>query len=77
MSSVKIVNLTKQFNNVNILENINLEINQGELITLLGKSGCGKSTTLKLIAGLIKPESGDILFDGKSVLNLKHSIEMQ
>ena len=71
MSSVKIVNLTKQFNNVNILENINLEINQGELITLLGKSGCGKSTTLKLIAGLIKPESGDILFDGKSVLNLK------
>ncbi|MDO7206155.1 ATP-binding cassette domain-containing protein [Paraclostridium bifermentans] len=58
MSSVKIVNLTKQFNNVNILENINLEINQGELITLLGKSGCGKSTTLKLIAGLIKPETG-------------------
>lgn len=77
MSSVKIVNLTKQFNNVNILENINLEINQGELITLLGKSGCGKSTTLKLIAGLINPESGDILFDGKSVLNLKHRIEMQ
>ncbi|WP_263329529.1 ATP-binding cassette domain-containing protein [Paraclostridium sp. AKS73] len=77
MSSVKIVNLTKQFNNVNILENINLEISQGELITLLGKSGCGKSTTLKLIAGLINPESGDILFDGKSVLNLKHRIEMQ
>jgi len=53
MSSVKIVNLTKQFNNVNILENINLEINQGELITLLGKSGCGKSTTLKLITILM------------------------
>ena len=71
MSSVKIVNLSKQFNNVKILKNINLKINQGELITLLGKSGCGKSTMLKLIAGLINPDSGDILFDGKSVLNLK------
>lgn len=71
MSSVKIVNLTKQFNNIDILKNINIEINQGELITLLGKSGCGKSTTLKLIAGLTNPDSGDILFDGKSVLNLK------
>lgn len=71
MSSVKIVNLTKQFNNIDILKNINIEINQGELITLLGKSGCGKSTTLKLIAGLMNPDSGDILFDGKSVLNLK------
>lgn len=71
MSSVKIVNLTKQFNNIDVLKNINLEINQGELITLLGKSGCGKSTTLKLIAGLINPDSGDILFDGKSILNLK------
>lgn len=71
MSSVKIVNLTKRFNNIDVLKNINLEINQGELITLLGKSGCGKSTTLKLIAGLINPDSGDILFDGKSILNLK------
>jgi ABC-type Fe3+/spermidine/putrescine transport system ATPase subunit len=71
MSSVKIVNLTKKFNNLDILKNINLNINQGEFITLLGKSGCGKSTTLKLIAGLINPDSGDILFDEKSVLNIK------
>lgn len=54
MASVKIVNLTKSFNNVNVLNSINLDINQGEFITLLGKSGCGKSTTLKLIAGLYK-----------------------
>lgn len=69
MSSVKIVNLTKSFNNIEILKNINIDINQGEFVTLLGKSGCGKSTTLKLIAGLINPDSGDILFDEKSVLN--------
>lgn len=69
MSSVKIVNLTKRFNNIEILKNINIDINQGEFVTLLGKSGCGKSTTLKLIAGLVNPDSGDILFDEKSVLN--------
>ncbi|MFR9070869.1 MAG: ABC transporter ATP-binding protein, partial [Paraclostridium sp.] len=48
-----------------------IDINQGEFVTLLGKSGCGKSTTLKLIAGLVNPDSGDILFDEKSVLNTK------
>lgn len=71
MASVKIVNLTKSFNNVNVLNSINLDINQGEFITLLGKSGCGKSTTLKLIAGLISPDKGDILFDKNSILNQK------
>lgn len=71
MSSVKIVELVKSFNDKEILKGINLDINQGEFITLLGKSGCGKSTTLKLIAGLINPDGGDILFDDKSVLNLK------
>lgn len=71
MASVKIVNLIKKFNNVEVLKNINLEINEGELITLLGKSGCGKSTILKLIAGLENPDSGDILFDGESILKLK------
>ena len=61
MSSVKIVNLTKSFNNIEILKNINIDINQGEFVTLLGKSGCGKSTTLKLIAGLVNPDSGQRL----------------
>lgn len=70
MSSVKIINMTKQFNKEYILKNINLDIKQGEFITLLGESGCGKSTTLNLIAGLIKPTSGDILFDGISVLDI-------
>ncbi|MGL5754647.1 MAG: ABC transporter ATP-binding protein [Paraclostridium sp.] len=71
MSAVKIIELVKTFNNTEILKHINLDIKQGEFITLLGKSGCGKSTTLKLIAGLTTPDSGDILFDNKSVLNLK------
>ena len=71
MASVEIINLVKRFNNIEVLKNINLKINEGELVTLLGKSGCGKSTILKLIAGLMNPDTGDILFDEKSVLKLK------
>ncbi|MDB8794492.1 ABC transporter ATP-binding protein [Romboutsia sp. 1001216sp1] len=70
MSSVKIVNLNKSFNNINVLKSINLSINEGEIISLLGPSGCGKSTTLKIIAGILDFDKGDILFDGNSIKNI-------
>ena len=50
-----------------ILENLNLYINEKEFITLLGPSGCGKTTTLRAIAGFVKPDSGDIIFEGKRI----------
>lgn len=53
-----------------VLKDINLQVNSGELVALLGPSGCGKSTLLRLVAGLIAPDSGDICFDGKSVLSV-------
>ncbi|MCR8746336.1 ABC transporter ATP-binding protein [Romboutsia lituseburensis] len=71
MSEVKILSVSKSFDKRKVLNNININIKDGELISLLGPSGCGKSTTLKLIAGLLNPEEGDILFDNKSVLKLK------
>lgn len=70
MSYVKLINLTKYFGKSKVLDKINLEIKKGEIISLLGTSGCGKSTTLKLIAGLLKPDSGDILFDYNSILDV-------
>lgn len=70
MSSVRLVNLSKFFNEKLVLDNINLDIKDGEMISLLGISGCGKSTMLQLIAGLISPNSGDILFNNKSVLDI-------
>ena len=70
MSHVKLEGLTKSFRNIEVLKNINLEIKEGEIISLLGESGCGKSTTLKVIAGILTPENGDILFDGESVKHL-------
>ncbi|SCI19900.1 MULTISPECIES: ABC transporter ATP-binding protein [unclassified Romboutsia] len=70
MSHVNLINLNKSFDKVNVLKNINLEINEGEIISLLGPSGCGKSTTLKIIAGILELDEGDILFDGASVKNI-------
>ena len=52
---------------VRAVDNIDLNVKEGELITLLGPSGCGKTTTLRMIAGFQSPSGGDILIDGKSV----------
>ena len=69
MSSIKLVNLNKSFNNKTVLNNINLEVKEGEIISLLGPSGCGKSTTLKIIAGILEFDKGDILFNDNSIKN--------
>ena len=53
-----------------MLDRLNLSIGDGEFVTLLGSSGCGKTTTLRVIAGFIQPQSGEVFFDGKSVAGL-------
>ena len=64
-------NLSKVFGSgeqsVSAVDDVNLEVGEGELVTLLGPSGCGKTTTLRMIAGFEIPTSGDILIDGESV----------
>ncbi|MBU5438815.1 ABC transporter ATP-binding protein [Tissierella sp. MSJ-40] len=64
-------NLNKDFNEVKAVNNLNIEIKDGELVSLLGPSGCGKSTTLFLIAGLHKPTSGNIYFDDELMNNIE------
>lgn len=54
-----------------VLDNINLEISKGEFITLLGSSGCGKTTTLRIIAGLEQPDAGSVWLDGREVTGLE------
>ncbi|WP_027896457.1 sulfate/molybdate ABC transporter ATP-binding protein [Zestomonas thermotolerans] len=65
--SIEIRNVSKQFNTFKALDNINLDIQSGELVALLGPSGCGKTTLLRIIAGLETPDSGSIVFHGEDV----------
>jgi ABC-type Fe3+/spermidine/putrescine transport system ATPase subunit len=67
MSRVRLVNITKQFGNTSAVQNVNLDIADGEFVTLLGPSGCGKTTTLRMIAGLLEPSAGEIYFDDQLV----------
>ncbi len=64
--SIEVRNITKRFGDFAALRDINLQFSTGELVALLGPSGCGKTTLLRIIAGLEFPETGDVLFDGKS-----------
>lgn len=71
MTKLQIKNLNKSFDGIKVLKDINFFIGDGEVVSLLGESGCGKSTTLKIIAGLIEPDSGDIILDECSILNVQ------
>ncbi len=78
MTKIRIENITQQFalpgkRLLTALENINLEIEAGEFIAIIGESGCGKSTLLNLIAGLQKPHSGSVTVNGKNVDGPHHS----
>lgn len=67
MSRVRLVNINKRFGSTIAVQDVNLDITEGEFVTLLGPSGCGKTTTLRMIAGLIEPTTGDIYFDEQRV----------
>ena len=64
---VSLKNINVSYDENSILENLNLDIKDKEFLTLLGPSGCGKTTILRTIAGFIKPDSGEVLFDGKVI----------
>jgi branched-chain amino acid transport system ATP-binding protein len=68
---LEIENLHVKYGNIEALHGINLEVNEGEIITILGANGAGKSTTLLTISGLIKPSQGGIRFNGKPLHILK------
>ncbi|MFB6189380.1 MAG: ABC transporter ATP-binding protein, partial [Halapricum sp.] len=70
MARVKLTDVTKEYGDVVAVNNMNLDLKDGEFITLVGPSGCGKSTTLETIAGLTKPTSGEILIGDREVTNL-------
>lgn len=67
---LQLKNLTKLFDKDNGVEGVNIDIKEGEFITILGPSGCGKTTTLNLIGGFLKADTGEIVLEGKSISDL-------
>ena len=74
MSTLTLVNLRKQFgalaNPVVAVNDLNLQVEDGEFLCILGPSGCGKSTALRMVAGFEEPSSGDVQIDGQSIINM-------
>jgi branched-chain amino acid transport system ATP-binding protein len=68
---LKLSNVNTFYGNIHALKGMSLEVNQGEIVTLIGSNGAGKTTTLKTIMGLLKPESGKIEFEGQEIQGLK------
>ena len=72
MSYIKLDNIRKVYNKtIEAVKRFDLEIEKGEFVVFLGPSGCGKSTTMRMIAGLESVTEGDILIDGKSIIDLE------
>ena len=66
MELLECIHLSKEFDNKNILNDINFKIPRGKIVGLLGKNGTGKSTLIKLINDLLTPTSGEVLINGKN-----------
>ena len=73
MTQIELRGVQKWFGDVQVVRDMNLSIADNEFIVLLGQSGCGKTTTLRAIAGLETIDEGDILIDGQAVQHLKAS----
>ncbi len=69
-SFLKISNLSVSYGGIQAIKNISLEVPKGEIITLIGANGAGKSSTLRTIAGIVKAKSGSITFDGEEILGM-------
>ena len=67
---LQLKNISKSYDGVSILKNINLEIEEGEIVSILGPSGSGKTTLLNLILGLVDVDEGNIIYNGKDLTNV-------
>ena len=73
-NSIEVINLSKSYASKEAVKNINFKINENEIVGLLGPNGCGKTTTIAMILGLLKPSSGKILINEMNIE--KHKISL-
>ena len=74
VNSIEVINLTKKYESKKAVNNINFKINENEIVGLLGPNGCGKTTTIGMILGLLKPTSGKVLINGMNIEENKISL---
>ena len=73
-NSIKVINLKKSYGSKEAVKNINFEINENEIVGLLGPNGSGKTTTIGMILGLLKPSSGEVLINGLRIEKYRNDI---
>ena len=73
-NSIEVINLSKKYKSKNAVSNVNFKIGENEIVGLLGPNGCGKTTTIGMILGLLKPTKGEVLINGKSIETNKISL---
>ena len=73
-NSIEVINLSKSYKTKKAVSNISFKIDENEIVGLLGPNGCGKTTTIGMILGLLKPTSGQVLINGENIENNKISI---
>ena len=73
-NSIEVINLSKSYGNKEAVKNINFRVNGNEIIGLLGPNGCGKTTTIAMILGLLKPSNGKVLVNEKNIENNRISL---
>src|SRR6185312_2572367 len=66
----EIKNLTVNYGAITALRGVSLEVKRGDIVTLIGANGAGKSTTLRAISGLVKTRGGEVLYEGRNIANL-------
>lgn len=66
---IEVKNISKRFGKLKALDHLDLQLHKGECIALIGPNGCGKTTLIKCILGMVLPDEGEIIFDGKNIRN--------
>ena len=67
MSLLKVTNLIVSYGGIEALKGISFDVEQGQIVTLIGANGAGKSTTLRTISGLVRPKEGRVYFEGRDI----------
>ena len=73
MSLLKVEDMHVYYGNIHAIKGVSFEVNEGEIVTLIGANGAGKSTTLNTVAGLLKPRSGQVTFNGQNIVGMPAS----